>query len=302
VIGHYFYVNEVVEDKGVMSFVANAKTLVPGAKIIPAGTDESRWENIKASVLKYPDIVQEAPAHNRRAIIGCYGPSLQQSWPALLEQSKDPDSDVVSVSGAHDFLLSKGIVPRFHIECDPRPHKADNIAKPHSETEYLLASTCHPKMFEKIEGAKIRLWHTSDGEVARRIVDELKSKAPLVFGGGSVGLRAITVMYRMGYRKLSIFGMDCSFSDDGSLKWAGAHAQKENQKEFPLIRVAYNGRIFTTTWILLTYGTDFFDMMNRILDQDPNVEFRVFGDGLLQARVAGPHTPINVLLDEQEAA
>jgi hypothetical protein len=112
-IGRYFYVNEVVEDKGMMSFVANAKTLVPGAKIIPAGTDESRWENIKASVLKYPDIVQEAPAHNRRAIIGCYGPSLQQSWPALLEQSKDPDSDVVSVSGAHDFLLSKGIVPRF---------------------------------------------------------------------------------------------------------------------------------------------------------------------------------------------
>lgn len=302
VISHYFYVNEVVEDQGMISFVANAKTLVPGAKIIPAGTDESRWDNISSAIAKYPDIVQEAPAHGRRAIIGCYGPSLQQSWPVLLEQSKDPDSDVVSVSGSHDFLLSKGIVPRFHIECDPRPHKAQNIAVPNPDTEYLLSSTCHPKMFEKVAGSKIRLWHTSDGEVARRIVDELKSKAPLVFGGGSVGLRSLSVMYRMGYRKLSIFGMDCSFSDDGSIKWAGAHAQKENPKEFPLVRVAYNGRIFTTTWILLTYGTDFFDMMNRFLENDPSVEFRVYGDGLLQARVAGPPEPINVLPPEQEAA
>lgn len=297
IISRYFQISEVVEECGMMSFVANAKTMVPGAKIIPAGTDETRWENIKASVLRYPDIVQEAPTHDRRAIIGCYGPSLLGTWPNLANE----DGDVVSVSGAHDFLLSKGIVPRFHIECDPRPHKADNIAKPHPDTEYLLAATCHPKLFDKLDGAKIRLWHTSDGEVARRIVDQLKSKAPLIFGGGSVGLRALSVMYRMGYRKISLYGMDCSFSDDGSVKWAGAHAQKENQKEFPLIRVAYNGRIFTTTWILLTYGTDFFDMVNRMMEKDPRFEIRAYGDGLLQARIAGPQEPIKVLL-EQEAA
>lgn len=300
VIGHYFHVSEVVEGGGMLSFVANTRTIiVPGSKIVPAGTDETRWQNIVAAIGKYPGIVEEAPAHNRRAIIACYGPSLKDTWADLKTRADaDPDSDIISVSGSHDFLLERGIKPRYHIECDPRPHKANNIAKANPETEYLLASICSPVLFDKLDGANIRLWHTSDGETARRIVDELKSKAPLIFGGGSVGLRSIPVMYRMGYRKFDIYGMDCSFSDDGSEKWAGAHAQKANPKEFPLVRAVYEGRVFTTTGILLTYGADFFDMMNRMLERDPSIVAKVYGDGLLQARVNGPQTPIKLLLDE----
>ena len=157
-------------------------------------------------------------------------------------------------------------------------------------------------MFEKVKDGYIRLWHSAGAEEARRIVDELKSKAPMVFGGGSVGLRAISVMYRMGYRRMSIYGMDCSFSDDGEMKWAGPHAQKKNAREQQLVRVRYNGRIFTTTPILLAYGTDFFDMVNRILASDPTLQLRMHGDGLLQARVHGPQEPIEIILDQEEAA
>lgn len=301
-ISQYFLINEDHEDRGMLSFVANQKTLIPGAKIVPAGDEQSRWENIKASTLKYTDCMKAVPPHGRRSLIACYGPSLKDTWPALKEQALDPNADVVSVSGAHDFLLEKGIVPRFHIECDPRAHKADNIARPHPDTEYLLSSMCHPKMFEKLDGAKIKLWHSSDGEVARKIVDELKSQAPIIFGGGSVGLRSIPVMYRIGYRNWAIHGMDCSVSSDGQDKWAGPHAQKENQKDHQLVTVEYNGRHFLTTAILLSYGTDFFDMMNRMLEHDPSIKLEVFGDGLLQARVNGPPSPIRVLLPEQEAA
>lgn len=301
-IGQHFMITEVVEGGGRVSFVANTKTLIPGAKIVAAGTDESRWDNISESTLKYTDGVSPSPPHERRAIIGCYGPSLSQTWDRLKEEAQDGNADVVSVSGCHDFLLDRGIVPRFHIECDPRPHKADNIKCGNPDTEYLLSSTCHPKLFERIKEGKIRLWHSSDGEVARRIRDDLKSEAPIICGGGSVGLRALAVMFFMGYRKLSIYGMDCSFSDDGSEKWAGPHAQKENQKEFSQIQVLYNGRLFTTTGILLSYGTDFFDMMSRMMEFDPSIELKVYGDGLLQARIAGPPTPIQILLPENEAA
>src|SRR4029077_2099404 len=125
-----------------------------------------------------------------------YGPSLKETWPLLKEQAQE--HDVVSVSGAHDFLLDKGIIPRFHIECDPRPHKANNIKEACPQTEYLLSSIVHPKLFDKLDGAKIRLWHSVSGQEAVRVVEELKSTAPLIFGGGSVGLRAIPVMFRMG--------------------------------------------------------------------------------------------------------
>lgn len=294
-ISRHFMVTETYENAGRISFVANQKTIAPIGKIVAAGTDQSRWENIAAAVKNYPDILQVAEPHDRTAIIVCYGPSLQKTWGSIKEQ----DGDIVSVSGAHDFLLERGIVPKYHIECDPRPHKADNIKAGHPDVEYLLSSVVHPRVFEKV--GKVKLWHSVDGEVAVRIREELKSDAPIICGGGCVGLRAIAVLFRMGYRKLSIHGMDFSFSDDGKDKWAGAHAQKENQKEFRLIQVEYNGRLFTTTGILLSYLTDFSDMLKQLVRADDSLEFRMYGDGLLQARCNGPASPVQIVQDLEAA-
>lgn len=303
IIGQHFDVTETEEDEKIISIVGSVRTMLPGMiKVKAAGTDENRWENIKTACATYTDFVQEAPAHERKAIIGCYGPSLMETWPQLFGEAQELGADVVSVSGSHDFLISKSITPRFHIECDPRPHKADNIAHVHFGTEYLLSSTCHPKLFEKLSAGYIRLWHSASSDEARRIRDELHSTAPFIAGGASVGLRAIPVMFRMGYRRMSIYGMDCSFSDDGEMKWAGPHAQKENYKELTLIRVRYNGRIFTTTTVLLSYGRDFYDMVNRLLRADPSLAFSMHGDGLLQARVHGPEAPIEIIPDQEEAA
>lgn len=299
VIGQHFSIGDTHEAAGMLSIVANVKTLIPGTKILVAGTDETRWENIKANVAKYTDFVQESKPHGRRAIIACYGPSLKDTWKQLQAEAKD--CDVISVSGSHDFLLSKGIIPRYHVECDPRKHKADNIVQGHPDVEYLLASIVHPAVFAKVEGCKIRLWHSVDGQQAVRIRDELHNEAPIIFGGGSVGLRSMSVMFRRGYRKLSIYGMDCSFSDDATEKWAGPHAQKENHKDAPLYRVAYNGRAFSTSPILLSYLTDFSDMIKRMASHDPSLEIRLRGDGLLQARAHGPDMPV-LILPDQEAA
>ena len=294
-IRKYFMVSESYEDAGRISFVANQKTVLPGANIVAAGTDQSRWANIAAAVAKYPLMVEGAKAHDRVAKIVCYGPSLQKTW----EWLKDEEGDVISVSGAHDFLLERGIVPKYHIECDPRPHKADNMKAGHPDIEYLLSSVVHLRVFAKAR--TVRLWHSTDGQVAIRIREELKSDAPIICGGGSVGLRALSVAFYMGYRNLHVYGMDCSASDDGQDKWAGPHAQKENHKEHKILRVEYDGRLFTTTGVLLSYLTDFADISARLMDADPNLEFRMYGDGLLQARCAGPALPIQIVA-AQEAA
>jgi hypothetical protein len=295
VISKYFMVSESYEADGRISFVANQKTILPGAKIVAAGTDESRWSNIAAAVAKYPLMVEGAPPHDRVAKIVCYGPSLQKSW----EWLKDEEGDVFSVSGAHDFLIERGIVPKYHIECDPRPHKADNLKAGHPDVEYLLSSVVHPRVFAK--AGIVRLWHSTDGQVAVRIREELKSKAPIICGGGCVGLRALSVAFHMGYRKLHVYGMDCSSSDDGQDKWAGPHAQKENHKDHRLLRVEYDGRFYTTTGILLSYLTDFADMSAHMMEVDPNLEFHMYGDGLLQARCAGPAKPIQIVATQEAA-
>src|SRR5437762_9644704 len=51
--------------------------------------------------------------------IVCSGPSLKDSW----EEIK-PFQIVLTCSGAHDFLIERGIIPTYHMETDPRQHKA----------------------------------------------------------------------------------------------------------------------------------------------------------------------------------
>lgn len=219
--------------------------------------------------------------HNRVAIIMCYGPSLEDTWgSAIVEQTTIANADIVSVSGAHDYLLSKGIVPKYHVECDPRKHKGDMIAKPHPKVEYLMASCVHPEVVAKLKGCNLTLWHMNNGKGSERVLDELEPHALMIPGGGSVGLRAIVLMYVKGYRRFIIHGMDCSYRGERS------HAGHHTGKKIKPVEVVANGMKYLTAPVLITYMRYFEDHVRRHVG-DPNVdpskiEIILRGDGLLQ--------------------
>ena len=133
--------------------------------------------------------------HDRKAVIACYGPSLMATWPEISGERIYMNADIFSVSGAHDFLVRRDIVPTFHVECDPRPHKAANLNMPHKDTKYLIASCCHPDLIGKLKDYDLSLWHLCNGQDSFRIVEEIESEKDqvLITGGGSVGLRAIAL-------------------------------------------------------------------------------------------------------------
>jgi hypothetical protein len=260
--------------KGLL-IVGAPRVVVDGLEVAGAVGPEDRWEQVAANVERIKARIQPAPAHERRAVLVCYGPSLNSTMPKIAELAA-AGCDVVSVSGAHDALLAAGIVPRYHIECDPRPHKADNIEKAHAGVEYLLASCIHARVIDKVLAAtdRVRLWHVSAAEHTHRLVDELgEAPGTCIAGGGSVGLRAIPVLYAYGYRDVAIFAMDCSFADDGA-QWAGKHAGKKKDE----VPVKCGGRIFRTSPVLLSYACGFFDTTQRV----PGIKYELFGDGLLQ--------------------
>jgi hypothetical protein len=76
----------------------------------------------------------------------------------------------MTCSGAHKFLIDRGIVPTHHIDVDPRPHKVHLIGKPDERVEYLIASTCHPDLLESPRRvqrqALAHLRHVSRGAAA----------------------------------------------------------------------------------------------------------------------------------------
>ena len=262
----------------VLNVIGGPKLSFHGLTAIGVVSSEVRWEQTKAAIARYKGRAPVAPPHGRLAVLACYGPSLGDTIEDLRSEALAPDADVISVSGAHDFLLEHGVAPDFHVECDPRAHKADNIDKHHEGTRYLLASCVHPVLFDKLgPDADIALWHTAAAKHSGQLIDGLgENPGNVITGGGSVGLRSISLLYAMGYRRFSIHGMDCSFT--GNQQHAGKHAGEKQG----VIQYLYGGRVFVTSYILQSYATDFIEMIQRVNDLD----VQLHGDGLLQAMVA----------------
>lgn len=213
-------------------------------------------------------MLKKRPKFNDKwASIVCYGPSLADTWKLI----KRP---IVTVSGAHDYLVRRGIVPDFHVDCDPREHKARMLQNPQDKTTYLMATVCHPKYWEVLKGRKVRLWHLINGDdletVAWVMQNHPEGANSMIGGGSSVGQRAMNVMAALGYRRFNIHGMDCSFTTD---RHAGAHLGKEQAKIF----VKAGNRVFQTTRQMLQAAIE---MEQFITTQDAEIAF--FGDGLMQ--------------------
>lgn len=266
-------------------------------KSIGAMKDDDRFENTKHNVTltdkRLKPLMEggEFLEHGRRAIIVAYGPSLRETWTSIIAEKKfTEEADIISMSGSHDFLLRRDIVPDYHVECDPRPHKAQNLTKPDHRVKYYIASCCHPDLTDKLRDYDMSLWHLMNGEASYRIVEEIESEKDeaLVCGGGSVGLRAIALFYGLGYRKFSIYGMDCSFAQakDGSpvskkdediMRWAGAHKGKKKD----VIKVRCGDKWFLTSPVDVTYTRHFVDTAQR----SQGASFSFVGDGLMQEMV-----------------
>jgi len=227
-----------------------------------------RDEQVRASCVRaVPRIqaIEKRPAGERIAIV-CYGPSLNETWETIREFQW-----VMSCSGAHRFLIDRGIVPTWHVEVDPRPHKPLLIGEPHKDVEYLIASTCHEAMWKHLEGFNVKLWHVFDPK--EEGFRALPAGEWALTGGCSVGLRAMTVARFFGFWQQEIFGMDGCEGPSG--KHAAAHPNQP--KDYSICD--YGGMTYRTTPAMLEAARGTF----HELDQMPDVVATFHGDGLVQA-------------------
>jgi hypothetical protein len=233
-----------------------------------------RDEQIKMSCARFPSRIQYQKIHRTEPIaLVCFGPSLNETW----EKVKD-FKYVMSCSGSHKYLMDKGVVPDWHVEVDPRPHKikliGDNIS---SKTEFLMASCCHPQVFDHLAkyGAKITLWHTYSGEERDRLPNVFPRGDWISTGGSNVGLRALVLCRLLGFTDIHIFGMDGSFDPEGKQKHAAAHPNQA--KNF--IMAEYGGKQYATTTAFLSSARATFHELEQLSD----VSVTFYGDGLVQA-------------------
>ncbi len=216
---------------------------------------------------RLPFLRKERAFHNDKLSIVCYGPSLLDTW-----QSIPAENPILTVSGAHDFLLAHGRIPNLHVEIDPRAHKPLMLKYAQESTRYLMASVCHPDFWEVLQGQEVNLWHLDDGpETVAWVREHHPAGMECLIGGGcTVGQRALNVAAALGYRRFDVFGMDCSFSDQ---RHAGPHTNEIQ----PTMRIEFAGREFNTTPGLMQAAHE----MSQFL-QTADAEIEFYGDGLLQ--------------------
>lgn len=143
------------------------------------------------------------------SIVGA-GPSLSWTY-------KDIVGDVLACNSAHDFLIGKGIVPKYAMLWDAHPVIDRIITKPHKDVTYLIASRCHPSVFEKLNGFNIIVWHAMGGDCVEQLLIERNRMEPIIAGGSSSVTRATHVAGALGYTKeMHLFGVDSCYENNES--------------------------------------------------------------------------------------
>ncbi len=230
------------------------------------GAESLRYNICSALGRGLKELSPELP-HDRPLNLAAFGPSLT-------EQSI-PDGELWCVNGAHDWLISQGRIPDVCVLLDPTPDLS-GVITPHNGVKYLIASQCHPDLFDRLKEADVTLWHAwvpkeSTGEDIRDLVNT-PGQHWFISGGGTAALRALVIAKFLGYRDISVYGLDSSF--EGERKHAvEPHPCAGNECE-----VEYGGKIFQTNIPLAAQAENFEAQYIKVLN---DVRIRVHGTGLI---------------------
>jgi hypothetical protein len=187
---------------------------------------------------------------------------------------------IVSMSGSHNFLIERGVIPDYHIDMDPRPHKLAHIIKPHPDVQYLMATVCHPFTWAILKGYKLKTWHVISGKGTKAWLEKYDPRTVLVAGGSTIGLASIHVGGLLGYRRFEIHGMDGSFR--GDIRHAGVHYGHDQAP----IEWKANGKTYKTSKIMMNANVELLNMLRHF----PFLAV-LHGEGLQQSMIEEADLP-----------
>jgi FkbM family methyltransferase len=232
-----------------------------------------RDEQIRIAIRKVKGRIQTSDEKRAEpiAVVG-FGPSLKETW----EQVRG-FKYVMSCSGAHKFLIERGIVPTWHVEVDPRDHKIDLLGPAHKDVTYLPSSTSHPRYLDHLlsSGADVQLWHVFTTEAEGNRI--LPPGEWALTGGADAGLRALVMARLFGFVDIHVFGIDGS-----SGPATESHADKHPNSPGKFFDCEYpdgSGRVYKTTPALMACAKSVPHEVRQIKD----AKFTFYGEGLVQA-------------------
>lgn len=226
-------------------------------------TEDKRHRYILTSLTYGFPKLERKPIGEGSLSLVAYGPSLKDTWETITRP-------MMTMSGAHDFLIERGVVPDYHCDVDPRPHKTWMLT-PHKDVHYLMGTVCNPAMWVKLKDFNVTTWHCINGPDTPRFLAKFDPNTLMLSGWSCIGLTAIHLGGVMGFDHFEIHGMDGSWSDGE--RTAGQHLGVVHGQ----IEQELSGRKFLVSRMMLNANTE----LQYILQNYP--VFCVFhGDGYNQ--------------------
>lgn len=194
---------------------------------------------------KRPRLFRQTRPHMQpRASVVGYGPSLLDTW-------KDIPRPIITTSGAHDFLIERGIIPDYHVETDSRIGKLAMLT-PHKDVKYRIASMCHPFIWHKLADYDVEYFHALDGQRTVDWIAKNDTGSVLLPTGALTGFTAIGVADMLGWTSVDAFGLDCCAING---KWhAGEHHNTPQKKP---IRVLVGTKFYQSSKTLISAAMEF---------------------------------------------
>lgn len=233
-------------------------------KVIRIPVPEDTFEYINRNLGLVKARLQIEDKKNSPVAVVGYGPSLKDNWEELKNYKY-----IISTSGAHKFLIERGIIPTWHVDCDPRPHKAEFTKEPHKDVIYLIASSAHPLIVDNVKGYNVKLWNFDVRD--RMSLPDGEYELPTY---GDVGQQSIYIAKVLGFTEVHLFGFDYAFGQEGN-HHSGSHG---NELTVESVKVTVDRKIFWTTHGEFVKNLLYFDL---VLLENPELIIEVHGNTLL---------------------
>lgn len=229
---------------------------------------------VAASRLRGLPELQPTETHDRKLIMVAKGPTALK---APLHRK-----DTMALNGSLKLFTERGLAPTYWAACDPQGLVAGFLKDAPRSTTYLVASKCHPDVFEALKDRKVIVWHIDDVPS----VQGLESTVPCAT---SITLCALSVARLLGYRKMETWGWD------GCFQGGKDHAVPQASSGLRITNLVGSEKFATTP----TWCAEAHDASLQIPDADYTV--KIEGRGMIDAILKLQARSLHLSRDHQPA-
>ncbi len=236
------------------------------AKIPPAVFRRYTLANLERGL----EQINAGEARKRPLYIVGSGPSLLETWQEL----KSRPGEIWALNAAFDWLCDKGIRPDYGVCIACEEEILRYFQKIEPGDKFLFASQTHPVLVDRAldKGGEVKFWHVA---CPSDWADMPKLPEPRIYGGGTIGTRAIDLAWVMGFRDIHILGMDASLSSDGRI---AVETPMYDDRRDSLRTFIINGRAFVAMPSHARQVEDFASVIRPLT----GLSMTLYGDGMLQ--------------------